>query len=436
MIIPKRKIKSSKQTPRQKRRTKGAKEAFHKAKPQIKFNETKAASTASDSEQELRFDFVPESGKKTEEAKPAADRSKTFEKVSKIKKEENKKRDFTATVERFSDIGSPDEVIKRLSTVGYECLPYLAVQIALLLNTPAERVRALILEGPSGCGKSFLAKSLAKITGAELMVISCYQGMATERLIESPSTMALAKAMAGAKDLKEEELMSLGVISQAFIKSKDHPVVLLVDELDKPDSSIDTFFLGPIQDSRIWSESQGPIDADPENILIVFTKNFNRVVDDALLRRCQPVQMTHLDSTLERKVLAPHCEPQLIANLVAFAERMRNSDGSYEFERPPAPEELLTIGHYIMHLLKWSMADFKFVGRAIWAMIAKSRHDQAVLNHMLRFHPDFMDPLVPDGRNAPMEEVHARLGRAVLDRIVEDPNVERRAEAWKAMEYD
>jgi hypothetical protein len=334
----------------------------------------------------------------------------------------------------FDGVGTPQVLSEKLSKVGYQCLHYLAVQIGLILNTPTTRTRALLLEGPSGCGKSFMAKSLAKISGAELMCLSCYKGMPTQNLVESPSTLAMANAMTG-KGAADADLMNLGIISRAFLKSQTQPVILLVDELDKPDGAIDTFFLGPIQDARIWLESRPPIDANPQNLLIIFTKNFNRVIDEALLRRVHPIKMTYLDSTLERRILSPYCHPQLVANLVSIADRMRNSGGSYAFERPPAPEELLTAGLYVTNLINWKMTDFAFVGKNLWALLAKSEHDRAVLDHMLRYHPDYMDPLVPDARNAKPEEIHAKLGRIILDKIKDDPEALKRERAWKEMEY-
>jgi len=335
----------------------------------------------------------------------------------------------------FAHIGGPQELARKLELVGYQCLPHNAIQISLLLNTPTSKIRSLLLEGPSGCGKSFMAKSLSKITGAELMCLSCYKDMELKNLVESPSAFAVASAMAGSK-VDPEKLMNLGILSRAFLTSRDKPVILLIDELDKPDAAIDTFFLGPIQDSRIWLESRPPIDANPENILIMFTKNFNRRLDEALLRRCHPILMTYLDSTLERKILSPHCDPRLVANLVGVADRMRNSGGSYQFERPPAPEELLTTGLYVMKLLEWGIQDFAYIGRTVWPIIAKSEHDRAVMEHLMRYHPDFLDPLVPDSRNAPLEEIHARLGRIVLQDIIDDPRSKEREEAWKTMDYN
>jgi energy-coupling factor transporter ATP-binding protein EcfA2 len=334
----------------------------------------------------------------------------------------------------LQSIGDPITLTRKLELIGYECLPYLAFQLSLFLNTQTEdsKVRSLLLEGPSGCGKSFLAKSLAKVTCAELMVLSCYKDMELRNLIEAPSSFALASAMAGHNaTTKPDSLMNLGIISRAFLTSRTKPVILLIDELDKPDIGIDTFFLGPIQDGVIWLESRAPIEANGENLVLIFTKNYNRRLDDALLRRVHPITMTYLDSTLERKILSEHCDSRLIDNLVRIADIMRFSGGSYQFDRPPAPEELLTAGKYIMLLLEWGVTDFGFVGAAVWNVISKSEHDRAVLEHMLRYHPDFMDSLVPDSKNASIEVIRERFGRVLLANIVEDQNAFAREIAWE-----
>ena len=335
----------------------------------------------------------------------------------------------------LTQFDNPEEMARRLAAVGYQCARFTATQMTLLLTSPSDRTRAILLEGPSGCGKSFLAKSLAKITGAEFMCLSCYHGMNTSHLIEVPSSLAIASSMAGQEAPSKEKLMNLGILSRAFLKSQSQPVILLIDELDKVEGHIDTFFLGPVQDGRIWLESRPPIDCDIDNLLIIFTKNFNRTLDDAFLRRVHPMKMSYLDSTLERRVLSKQCTPQLVNNLVWVADRMRNSNGSYQFERPPAPEELVSIGHYVQKLLAWGTKDFGWIGKNVWAMIAKSEHDRAVMNHMLRFHPDFLDPLYMDGKNASMDVIYARLGRIILQDIVEDPDRDRRERAWLEMEY-
>jgi hypothetical protein len=105
--------------------------------------------------------------------------------------------DYLVESPGFHNVGTPDQLVERLALVGYQCLEFLAFQMSLLLNTPTTKIRALLLEGPSGCGKTYMAKSLAKIVGAELMCLSCYQGMLTQNLIEYPSTLAMANAMTG-----------------------------------------------------------------------------------------------------------------------------------------------------------------------------------------------------------------------------------------------
>jgi MoxR-like ATPase len=338
----------------------------------------------------------------------------------------------------LTKVGTPNQLVRKLEEVGYECLPFLAVQMCLLLNTKFDRARGVLLEGPSGCGKSFMAKCLAKITGAEFMVLSCYDGMNTQHLIEMPSTLGLANAMANVDGNAggRDAMVNLGILSRAYLKSQNQPVILLIDEIDKCEIGIDTFFLGPIQDGTIYPESRPPIDANIDNLLLVFTKNFVRNLNDALLRRLHPVQMTYLNAELERKILKEYCSPQLIDNIVSIVDRMRYSGGSYGFDRPPAPEELRTIGQYINLMLEWEQTDFVELGRSIWAIFSKSDHDRAVLEHMMRFHPDYLDPLLPDGRNMSMDQVYAKLGRIVLKGIVEDPEELDRKDAWEQMEYN
>lgn len=330
----------------------------------------------------------------------------------------------------LSGFNSPQIMIDRLAAVSYECQEYLAVQLNLFLNIPSkDKVKSLLLEGPSGCGKSYLAKSLAKITDSELMVLSCYPGMVSSHLIESPSNFAIANAMAK-KEVDKEDLMNLGIISRAYLKSQTERVIFLIDELDKPEGSIDTFFLGPIQDGTIWLESRPPIRANPDNIILIFTKNFNRTLDEALLRRVHPIKMTYLDSTLERKILSPFCDPILIANLVEVADRMRYNQGTYAFERPPAPEELLLTGKYVVRLLEWQVRDFAVVGESVFNILSKSEHDRAVLEHMLRHHPEYSDPLWGDPKGATIKMIYKRLGQAILKGIVHDPEAEAREKSY------
>jgi len=329
------------------------------------------------------------------------------------------------------NLGNPAELISKLEKVGCECGPYNAIQISLILSTPTILVRALLFEGSPGCGKSFTAKCLAKISGAEFMVLSCYSGMNFSALIETPSSIGLARAMASGGQINDEQLISDGILTRAFRSSQVRPTILLVDEIDKVDESIDSFFLGPLQDACIYLENREPVKCNLDNLLVIFTKNFNRTLDDAMMRRVTPVHMQYLDSELERKILKPHVLPMVANNIVYLCERMREADGAYKFERPPAPDELLRAGRYVCKMLEWKITNFEHIGRSLFPIMAKSERDRVVFEQFMRFHPEFADSLIADPRKATPAQIFEKVGRIVTKGIVEDPLTEKRKQAFQ-----
>jgi MoxR-like ATPase len=328
-------------------------------------------------------------------------------------------------------LGNPAELISKLEKVGCQCGPYNAIQISLILITPTVLVRSLLFEGNPGCGKSFTAKCLAKISGAEFMVLSCYSGMNFQSLIETPSSTGLVRAMASGGEVKDEQLISDGILTRAFKSSQTKPTILLVDEIDKVDEAIDSFFLGPLQDGCIYLENREPVKCNLDNLLVIFTKNFNRTLDDAMMRRVTPVQMEYLDTELEKRILKPHVLPQIANNIVYLCERMRAADGAYKFERPPAPDELLRAGRYVCKMLEWKITNFEHIGRSLFPIMAKSDRDRIVFEQFIRFHPEFADSLIPDPRKATPAQIFEKVGRIITKGVLEDPSAEKRKQAFQ-----
>jgi len=97
---------------------------------------------------------------------------------------------------------------------------------------------------------------------------------------------------------------------------------------------------------------------------------------------------------------------------------MRSSRDSFRFDRPPAPEELLTTARYIIKLIEWGHDDLAEIGFQIWRMIAKSSRDRLVLEHLLRYHPEFLDEDYINPADEPMESIQRKLGTLLLRGII------------------
>jgi MoxR-like ATPase len=74
---------------------------------------------------------------------------------------------------------SPDDVASRLAAAGYLADPATATTayLAGALEKP------LLVEGPAGVGKTELAKAVARVTGAELVRLQCYEGLDEARAL-------------------------------------------------------------------------------------------------------------------------------------------------------------------------------------------------------------------------------------------------------------
>src|SRR5262245_45794922 len=71
------------------------------------------------------------------------------------------------------DLGSPEELARRLADTGYLADQGLATDayLARAMRKP------LFCEGEAGGGKTSLAAALAEATGAELIRLQCYEGI-------------------------------------------------------------------------------------------------------------------------------------------------------------------------------------------------------------------------------------------------------------------
>ena len=123
----------------------------------------------------------------------------------------------------------------RLKDLGYFASEDLA-KIVLLFEAAGKRkmksIPTLLLQGKSGAGKTFLAETFSKMIDADEKFVQCFPRMGTENFQYDVNIEGVMKQDAS-NSIKE------GILLQALQQSKQGPVVLVIDELDKARPEVD-----------------------------------------------------------------------------------------------------------------------------------------------------------------------------------------------------
>jgi MoxR-like ATPase len=217
-----------------------------------------------------------------------------------------------------------------------------AIYLALAMRRP------LLLEGEPGVGKTEVAKTLARILGAELIRLQCYEGIdASQALYEWDYSRQLlyARALQGGElDLHERVHELYGpdfLLERPLLKAirGGRSTVLLIDELDRADDEFEAFLLEVLSDFSVTVPELGTIGAaDPPPVVI--TSNRTRELHDALKRRC----LYHwIDfPSLEREVAiiklrVPDVSEQLAISVATTVAQLREMD----LMKPPGAAEAI-----------------------------------------------------------------------------------------------
>jgi len=238
--------------------------------------------------------------------------------------------------------GSVDEVERALESESY--LPdrglATAVYLALAMRRP------LLLEGEAGVGKTEVGKTLARLLGAELIRLQCYEGIdSSQALYEWDYARQLLYARAlQAGEVRERVSELYGpefLLERPLLRAlrAGSGAVLLIDELDRADDEFEAFLLEVLSDFSVTVPELGTI-AATEPPAVVVTSNRTRELHDALKRRC----LYHwIDfPTLEREVAivklrAPEVSDALARSVAGAVERLR----WLELVKPPGVAEAI-----------------------------------------------------------------------------------------------
>lgn len=200
--------------------------------------------------------------------------------------------------------------------------------------------RPIFLEGEAGVGKTEIAKVLARMTGAELIRLQCYEGLDVHsavyewnyarqllhiRLMESTGRQDEAKLR---REIYSPEFLLRRPLLQAIDHPGSTPPVLLIDELDRADEEFEAFLLELLSDFQVTVPELGTIKAKVPPIVVI-TSNRTREIHDALKRRCLYFWIDYPSAEKELKIVLTKVSDiaeRLARQIVSFVQELRSID--------------------------------------------------------------------------------------------------------------
>ena len=218
------------------------------------------------------------------------------------------------------------------------------VYLSLIMGKP------LLLEGEAGVGKTEVAKVLAKVLGAKLIRLQCYEGLdANTALYEwnYPKQMLrikLEEVEHGDKEAVESEIFTQAYLIkrpllEAIQSDGANPPVLLIDEIDRADMEFEAFLLEVLSDFQITIPEIGTV-AAKHRPYVFLTSNRTREIHDALKRRCLYHWIEYPSFEKEYEIITtkfPEVEANMARQICAFMQRVREMNF---YKRPGVAETL------------------------------------------------------------------------------------------------
>jgi len=199
--------------------------------------------------------------------------------------------------------------------------------------------RNLLLSGAPGSGKTQFAYCMAADIGADIIRYDCRPDKERDMLYDFDVSGIIKRTGAYVK----------GAIWRAFEASHSGRVVVLLDEVDKSNKSMDAFLLRILEECAFDSPDGDIIEGNRDNLIFVLTSNGRREIRPEVLRRTQRFRFELPEGEIHRTIVATMtAAPNSMVSLACrVAESMRKGDDS---ELWASPKEVASLCNDLMLL--------------------------------------------------------------------------------------